>query len=391
MTTTMYATRVTDGFAARVAAWQAGSGVRANLVAGMLVVGDGSGAVPALSDMIAAGGVTHEVWRGQTVTAVTIDAAEPRQIDIECVVPAAIAGAEIGPFWVREFAIYDEAGALAVVGTTNLQKTTSAQGQISDLAWIASVVLATADAVVVSPPGAGYATMTQVREAINTHHVEASAPLTQTDTTDAAGWIRRIIGARAATQTLTGYGRAATDAEFAAGAANAQAAYKLPWPTLAQVRAAIEQLAAAISNITIPGVTAPLTYAGGKYGVAAATTANAGVVRLATTAEVAAGSGDGVLTASAAHPTPEWCGVGFVGAVVQFGQLSLGNELTPGSTIAGASIGLVTGWGGDGLPVHGAALSGNWRIESAAAVIIVAGAEQTGNIFYRSYIARRVA
>lgn len=250
--TTVYATRVTEYFAGRVAAYQAGSGSKANFPAGTLVVGDGNGAVPTVSAMLAAGGVTHEVWRGQTIGSVQIDPDNPQQIDIECVVPAALGEVEIGPFMIREFAILDETGALCVVGTTLLEKTTSAQGQISDLAWIAAIVVTSADAVIVTPPGAGFASKADVTIEVTDRMPTATAPLTQADTNDSLGRLHRAFGLRAARQPVSGaiaeadasgYGRPATDAEFAAGAA-AAGGFPWPWPTLQQVKSALAGIVA---------------------------------------------------------------------------------------------------------------------------------------------------
>lgn len=288
--TTLYATRVTDHFAARVAAWQAGSGAQIDFGQGTLVVGDGDGAVPALTSLIAAGGVTHEVWRGQTIGAVSRDAENPQQMDIECIIPAAIGGVEIGPFTVREFALLDEAGALCVVGTTNLEKTVAAQGQISDLSWIAAIVVAATDAVVVTPPGAGFAHLSQVADAVNQHHPVAEAPLTQTDVISPAGWQQRTFGARAATQALTGYGRAATDDEFAAGGAAETATFKLPWPTLAQVRGAFSALANSFPDAPGAGRGVVFDALTSKYLGVIATPAAVGVSRELTQAERVAGA-----------------------------------------------------------------------------------------------------
>lgn len=248
---TIYATKVTPYFAERVAAWQAGSGVRADLHSGVLVIGDGDGAVPTISALLAADGVTHEVWRGETVGAVQINADKPNQIDVECIIPAALGGVEIGPFMVREFAILDEAGETCVVGTTTLEKTTSQQGQVSDFAFIASIVVTSTDAVIVTPPSAGFASQTWVSQSINERMPSATAPLTQTDSTPPSGVLSRVFGLRAARQPApavdaapaileadsSGYGRPATDAEFAAGASAGGFAW--PWATLAQIKAAL--------------------------------------------------------------------------------------------------------------------------------------------------------
>jgi hypothetical protein len=152
-------------------------------------------------------------------------------------------------------------------------------------------------------------------------------------------------------------------------------------------------------------------FTGGRYRGVVATPTVIGVTREMTQAEIVAGAVSGNSTdnpylglaalnflltkITAVEPVPEWCGVGFLAAVLKRGPLAGtiddGGELTPGTTVEGAQIGLMTGWGGDGLPTVGAALAGHWRIESASSVVIASGAEQTGNAFYRSYIARRVA
>ena len=237
-----YANQVTSYCLARIAAFQAGSGAQINFPGGTLVVGDGNGAVPALSALVTANGVTHEVWRGATVSSVSIDANNPQQIDVQCAIPAVIGGVEVGPFVMREFALLDETGTCCVVGTANIEKLTSAQGAISDIVFTVAIVVSAIAAVVVSPPSTGFASMVQVEAAINAHQPTAVAPLTQTDTSDAQGWLVRVFGLRAATQILTGYGRAATDAEFAAGVP-AATGFQWPWPTLVQIHSALASVA----------------------------------------------------------------------------------------------------------------------------------------------------
>jgi len=159
---------------------------------------------------------------------------------------------------VREFAILDATGACCIVGTTNLEKTVSSQGQTSDLAWTAAVVVASADAVVVTPPTAGYATMAQAIAGYNANLPDCTAPLTKTDTAQANGWLKRVFGAAAATLNALGVGRPATDAEFAAGQA-ADGGFAYPWPTLQQVSAALAALATAIAALpTTLGAYLPL-------------------------------------------------------------------------------------------------------------------------------------
>ena len=107
MTTQIYATAVTTYYLDAVAAFEAGGPIL-NIAGGTLVVGDGNGVVPSLSALLAAGGVTNEVWRGQTVQSVSVDAAVANQLDIQVAIPVALGGVEIGPFTVREFAILDD-------------------------------------------------------------------------------------------------------------------------------------------------------------------------------------------------------------------------------------------------------------------------------------------
>jgi hypothetical protein len=262
MTTQVYATQVTQYFLAAQAAYQAagGTGTPLNIAGGTLVVGDGNGAVPSISALVATNGVTHEVWRGNTINSVSVDANNADQLDIACEIPAAIGGAEIGPFNVTEFAILDALGNCCVVGTTNLQKTVSAQGQTSDLAWTAAVAYSVAGSVVVTPPTAGYATMNQVEAAFNANLPTCVAPLTKSDVTNPGGWTARTFGVAAASQpadvvtpttsaNAMGVGRPASAAEFAAGAPTA-GGFAWPWPTLQQVAGAFAAIAATIASLT---------------------------------------------------------------------------------------------------------------------------------------------
>ncbi len=151
MTTTIYGTQVTAYYTAAQAAFAAG-GAPLNIAGGSVVVGDGNGVVPLLSQLIANGGCLDPIaGSGASVASVALDPTNSAQIDISIVVPATVNGVETGPFTVREFAIYDALGNLCAVGVTNLEKSTSSQGQIADLAWTASIVTAVAGAVIVTP------------------------------------------------------------------------------------------------------------------------------------------------------------------------------------------------------------------------------------------------
>ena len=257
MTTQIYATQVTAYYLAALAAVQAGASPL-NIAGGTLVVGDGNGAVPTISALIAANGVTHEVWRGQTITSVVVDPSNSDQLDIGCDIPAAIGGAEIGPFNVTEFAILDVTGACCVVGVTNLQKTVSSQGQTSDLAWTAAVAAGVGE-VTLTPPSASYATMSQVIVGYDANLPDCTAPITKTDTLESSGWLHRVFGIAAAAQpadvvtpttsaAAMGSGRPASAAEYAAGAPTA-GGFAWPWPTLQQVAASFAAIMAAIAAL----------------------------------------------------------------------------------------------------------------------------------------------
>ncbi len=256
--TTLYATQVTAYYLAALASYEAG-GAALNIAGGTLVAGDGNGSVPSISALIAANGVTHQVWSGQTINSVSVDPSNPNQLDIACEIPAAIGGAEIGPFNVTEFAILDVTGACCVVGTTNLQKTTSGEGQTSDLAWIAAVVCSVAGSVTVTPPSAGYATMAQVIAGYDANLPNVAAPITKTDTTNSAGWTNRVIGIAPASQpadavtptssaAALGAGRPASAAEYGVGAPTA-GGFAWPWPPLQQVAAEFASVMSAISGL----------------------------------------------------------------------------------------------------------------------------------------------
>jgi len=247
VSTQTYATQPTQYYLNAIAAQEAG-GPMINLAGGTLVVGDGNGVVPSLSSLIAANGVTHEVWRGQVITSVAVDPNVASQLDVTAEIPAAVGGVEIGPFTITELAILDASGNCCIVATTNVQKTTSGQGQITDLIISVGVGFGVGS-VTLLPPSGNYATMSQVVSAYNSNLPKAASPLTQADVNNANGWINRTFGLQPASQPADpptsaneppalGYGRAATATEFSNGAPTA-GRFPWPWPTLQQVSAAI--------------------------------------------------------------------------------------------------------------------------------------------------------
>lgn len=359
---TTYANRVTANYLARRAAREAG-GAPIDFLTGTLVVGDAgaAGAPPSLTDLIAADGVLHEVWRGAVVVSCAPNATDATQIDIGVVIPAAIGGHEVGPFQINEFALLDAGGECLVVGQMNSYKGTAATGLPGDLAFIVQIGASASDVVISSPGSSIFLTEVDIRNAMNAHQPTADAPLTQTDTM-VAGWLHRVFGGRAARKPRaagpavaeadsTGYGRPLSDAEFAAGEVAADAGFKFPWVTL-------DQLLSAIGGFSIYGVVAPLTKNDvvKKYGIANATQAAVGALRIATRAEVDARTTDPTKGPSAVRPEdipvivdPDGVGVGarvrprgWCGEIL---NVPLGLEITGEKLVTGMTVGSTFGVG----------------------------------------------
>jgi hypothetical protein len=405
--TALYATEVTQAFLNRQAAIDAsGSSPNPlppfNFVGGTLAVGDGNGAVPTLSTLLAQNGLTHQVWSGQTITGVNQDAEAANQIDIQCVIPDVVNGVEVGGFTIREFAIWDEQGNLCVLGITNIEKTTSQQGQINTVMFVAAIVVSNTANVVITPPSANFVTMLDVENAFNANLPTAAAPLFQADTQTPTGWIRRVFGLRPASQPAaggqdganTGYGRPATNAEFAAGVSAGGFAW--PWPTLQQIKSTLGSIVIPV----IPSALAPLFFdaADNRYGVNAATTVALGVGRVATAAEAQAGvtapgtptpafvtpedfsaanSGpgvgindfvDGMMTVYGLTNTPADAGLAlgntYAASALQSGSFPGTNGNFYGFTgINGSSTGILAGYGTPAAAVLGT-MSGSWMLVS---------------------------
>ncbi len=236
--------KATAYYLAKIAAQQAG-GALTDFTAGQIIVGDGNGVVPPISDLLAANGVVHEVARGSWVHGVSRNPINAAQTDILVVIPALdTSGQEIGPFYVAEYALTDETGNVCLVGTTLMVKFVTANGAYSDLAWIISDVFSNG-APILSPPTATFATLQDLILQINANQPNVTAPLTRAATMGTNGFLSVIFGIRAATEALTGYGRVATDAEFAAGtAATGVGAFAWPWASLQQIKAALAAAAA---------------------------------------------------------------------------------------------------------------------------------------------------
>ncbi len=241
-----FSTAPTQYYLNAITAQEAG-GPSISFSTGILVVGDGNGVVPAISTLIAANGVTHEVWRGEVITSVAVDANIPNQLDITAEIPASIGGVEIGPFTITEIALLNSLGNTCIVATTNVQKTTSGQGQTTDLIISVGVGFGVGS-VTLQPPSGNFVTMSQVVSAYNSNLPTCVSPLTKTDITESSGWIDRTFaiqpGATPSSDPPTsateppalGYGRPATANEFAQGAV-VSGRYQTPWVTPQQAAA----------------------------------------------------------------------------------------------------------------------------------------------------------
>jgi hypothetical protein len=156
----------------RIAAIQAAAGgatplPMVNFSLGALYVGDGNGSgagpqVPSLSALVAAGGVTHQVWSGACVQSTSVDPSNAAQCDVLCVIPSVDStGAEVGPFWVTEFCLTDENNTPMIVGTTLAPKFTSVNGSIIDLGLLIAIAYSSGT-VEISAPTAPWMTQTQI-------------------------------------------------------------------------------------------------------------------------------------------------------------------------------------------------------------------------------------
>lgn len=258
------ATKATQHYLNRIAAAQAGA-PRVDFMQGLVRVGDGNGDIPLISDLLTAGDVLHEVATGSWVQAVTVNPNDPAQVDVLIVIPAVTGGDEIGPFWVTEFAITDENGAVCLVGNTFMAKFVSSQGASADIVFIAAEKVSNG-VVELSPPSSAFATETWVRLIFNANLPVSARPLFHTDQMLPSGFVRRTFDCYPASMPLhpgsgqnmndaeaVGYGRPATDEEFAAGGP-ATGGFQHPWVTIAQARSLIPDIPA------IPGTLAPISY-----------------------------------------------------------------------------------------------------------------------------------
>jgi len=141
-----YGAKTTASYKAREAAEKAG-GAKIQLVS--FAVGDGNGAVPLLSAIET--GLIHQVYAAPILSA-SVNPGNALQVDIVCPLPATDgAGAAIGPFVIREVAIFDEQGHVAIVANTQIEKTTAASGQVSSFNLTISVAIDDATPLILTP------------------------------------------------------------------------------------------------------------------------------------------------------------------------------------------------------------------------------------------------
>ncbi len=237
------ATVALPAYTARIAAIQASQGTSSplpeiNFSEAVVLVGDGNGDIPSISTLQSTGALVHQVWSGQIVQSVSLDANNSNQVDILCVIPAVDgSGNEIGPFWVTEFIITDENAVPMIAGVTLMPKLVTANGASTDLSFIGAAAFAPGT-VNMAAPSAAFLTTSEAASAVAAL-LSAAAPLELATSVQSNGWTAWALSVLAATNAQVGVGRPATNAEFAAGVPAASPAYQFPWPTLQQLVAAI--------------------------------------------------------------------------------------------------------------------------------------------------------
>ncbi|MBB4199050.1 hypothetical protein CCR94_16275 [Rhodoblastus sphagnicola] len=141
-----YGSKTTAKYKQRVTAAEAG-GAKVQFVS--FAVGDGNGAVPLLGSIES--GLIHMVYAAPIMSA-SVNPGNLQQIDIVCPLPAVDgSGNAIGPFWIREVAILDEQGNVVVVANTQIEKSTSATGQVSAFNLTVSVSVDDATPLILTP------------------------------------------------------------------------------------------------------------------------------------------------------------------------------------------------------------------------------------------------
>jgi Phage tail-collar fibre protein len=161
-----YGAITTAWYKQREAAEKAG-GAKIHFVT--FALGDGNGVVPPMP----INGLVHQVYTG-VISAVEVNPSNAQQLDISIYLPDAV-----GPFWVREIALFDEQGLQLVAATSNIEKTTAAQGQSSAFKFIISVVMSDAASVQIFNT-APYVTSQELADAIS--HIPAYTLPTATTT-----------------------------------------------------------------------------------------------------------------------------------------------------------------------------------------------------------------
>jgi Phage tail-collar fibre protein len=167
-----YGAITTAWYKQREAAEKAGG---AKIQFATFAIGDGNGVVPPLP----INGLVHQVYAG-IISSVEVDPHNAQQLNIAIYLPDVDAQQNtIGPFWIREIALFDEQGKQLVAATTNIEKTTPTQGQSASIKYIISIVMSDANSVQIFNT-APYVTSQELASAIS--HIPAYTLPTATTT-----------------------------------------------------------------------------------------------------------------------------------------------------------------------------------------------------------------
>ena len=134
----------------------------AALVLRQVALGDGAGSVPIVSAHQTA--LVNEVWRGQ-VNSVTQNPDNPQEVIVDIVLPFSV-----GDFWVREWGLFDEAGALVALGPhAEFYKPVLGSGQAAEIMERIILPVSQAGAINLSIASGALATQNFVQTQIKKH------------------------------------------------------------------------------------------------------------------------------------------------------------------------------------------------------------------------------
>ena len=127
-----------------------------------VALGDGAGSVPVVSAHQTV--LVNEVWRGQ-VNSVTQNPDNPQEVVVDIVLPF-----NVGDFWVREWGLFDEGGALLAVGPhAEFYKPVLGSGQAAEIMERIILPVTQAGAITLSIASGALATQNFVQTQIKKH------------------------------------------------------------------------------------------------------------------------------------------------------------------------------------------------------------------------------